>query len=146
MSRKVEKLQPAVQEKWLAAVALMEAAGTRFCLVSTLRTTEEQVAYYAQGRKDFVTVCQLRAVAGLPPIEEYENKYTITNCDGIKILSNHQYGTAVDVVPVQNNGNPYWPPAGALAWIPIREAMEAAGFTSGSRWKSFPDWPHYEFS
>ena len=116
----------------------------KYWISGAFRSTEYQQALFAQGREPLESVNARRKTAGYPPIGAADNTYTVTNCDGIKNKSNHQSGLAVDVVPVNAAGTPYWPAPGNAAWLPIIAAMKKAGFQSGSEWKNFPDWPHYE--
>jgi peptidoglycan L-alanyl-D-glutamate endopeptidase CwlK len=144
MSRDINKLQNDVKIALVEAMSEMDDLGIKYFVDSTLRTTEEQAAYFAQGRKPLLDVNQLRTIAGFGLLPESENRYTITNCDGVTAKSNHQSGRAVDVVPTDSRGRPYWPVADSAAWKLIAVVMEKHGFTWGGRWKKFPDFPHYE--
>jgi peptidoglycan LD-endopeptidase CwlK len=144
VSAKIELLRADVQVRLRQAIEEMDRCGTRYAIVSTLRTKEEQQALYAQGRLPLSEVNRFRHVAGMPDIPEQENKYTVTNCDGVKFKSNHQGGNAVDVVPADSRGRPYWPAPGAQAWVPIVQTMKKYGFEAGADWVKFPDWPHFE--
>jgi peptidoglycan L-alanyl-D-glutamate endopeptidase CwlK len=149
MSRRIDKLTPDTQEKLSAAIADMKSNGIKFFIDSTLRTTEEQQALYAQGRQPLEIVNEKRKIAGLTPIVERENKYTVTNCDGIKIKSRHQSGKAVDIVPIDTRGNPYWPSIFSSAWMLISTCMKKQGFAWGGNWTKEkddiePDLPHYQ--
>jgi len=53
----------------------------------------------------------------------------------------HQYGLAVDVVPVAYKGLKDWNPSGE-AWARIGAIGESLGLTWGGRW-SKPDKPHF---
>ena len=84
------------------------------------RTFDEQDALYAQGRTrpgNIVT----RARAG---------------------QSNHNYGLAVDVVPLVN-GQPTWNVANAV-WQRIGDEGKRAGLNWGGDWQAFQDKPHFE--
>jgi peptidoglycan L-alanyl-D-glutamate endopeptidase CwlK len=139
-------LKPHVMAAWMRAKLDMEQKGIAFALTDANRTTEEQQALFAQGRDMLDLVNAKRNRAGLAPISLKENAYIVTKCDGINNKSNHQSGCAVDVVPVDKRGNPYWPESGAVQWLPIADAMKRAGFSWGGDWKQFPDFPHFEMS
>ena len=57
--------------------------------------------------------------------------------------SYHQFGMAVDVAPFTDN-TPDWN-VNHPAWKKIVEVGESVGLASGSGWRSFPDWPHFQY-
>lgn len=144
MGTSIDLLKPSVQDLVYQAIAIMKAQSVQFAITSTLRTEAEQQALYAQGRKPLDVVNQYRVTANMPLIGPGENTYTVTNCDGIKIKSNHQGGTAIDIVPLDKNGNPCWPDKSDSRWQQIAIIMKAVGFQWGGDWAKFPDYPHYE--
>jgi peptidoglycan LD-endopeptidase CwlK len=141
VSSRIEDLAPDVQA---AARTFLSLIQTPYVVTSTLRTQDEQVALYAQGRKSLGEVNALRVKAGMRAIAEAENKYTVTRADGVKFKSNHQGGRAMDVVPAGTNGNPVWPPASDGRWQIIAKAGKEAGFKWGGDWAVYPDLPHWE--
>lgn len=145
LSKRLSDLQPAAFKAATAAGENLRLLGIPYADTSTLRTQEEQYAFWCQGRKPLVLVNDARRIAGLWSIKDAENKYTITNCDGIKTKSAHQSGLALDRVPVDARGSPCWPPASDPRWIQIAMVMEAHGFEWGGRWKDFQDLPHYTY-
>lgn len=157
MSKKAEDLKPGAREAAKAAMAELIEKGVKFCITSTLRTLEEQQAYYAQGRMLLGEVNRLRAIAGFYLLGAEENKKVITNCDGIKFPSNHQGGTAIDIVP-SDKGRPVWPSESDPRWLAIAQVMTAHGFRWGGDWngngktrydgdlsETMVDYPHYEW-
>ena len=122
------------------------------------RTDAMQIAFHAQGRESLITVNNLRQKAGMSPISESENKSTITDCDGITSKSPHQSGKAVDIVPMDKNGNTYWPSLNDTQWRVIATAMMEQGLRWGGDWdgdgltrsdgdldeKYIIDYPHYQ--
>ena len=150
MSRRLEDLQPRVQAAAARAISDLMARGVPFAITYTLRTYEEQSALYAQGRETLSAVNEKRLKAGLRPLVESENKYTVTNCDGIKISeggkgrSPHQLGTALDVVP-EYDGRPVWPDKSDERWKQISGVFKQHGFEWGGDWKDFLDLPHYQY-
>lgn len=141
MSTRIDDLAPDIQPNARTFLSLVK---TPYVVTSTLRTVDEQVAYFSQGRAQLSVVNALRSKAGLRPIGDAENANTITKCDGIITKSNHQGGRALDVVPADSHGNPVWPPASDPRWEMIGKMGEAAGFKWGGRWTDFPDLPHFE--
>lgn len=146
MSTDLKDLQPDVMFKAQHALAELDAQGVPYVVTSTLRTTAEQVALAAQGNKSLSEVNGLRVFAGMRPITDAENKYTVTHADGVILKSRHQSGRALDVVPRNERGWPVWPQANDPRWQQISKAFKRMGFTWGGDWASFQDLPHYEIS
>lgn len=144
MGKLLEELHPVALKKAVEAVAILKDKGIKFAITSTRRTMYEQIALYAQGRRPLVTVNELRDRAKMRRITEAENAYTVTNCDGVKVLSRHQGGKAIDIVPATDRGNPIWPPPSDARWEEIAAVMKGCGFAWGGDWPQFPDYPHYE--
>lgn len=87
-----------------------------------LRTWAEQAALYAQGR----------TVPGK----------VVT--DARPGYSWHNFGLAVDVAPF-DGGIPDWN-VDHPAWKRIVSVGESVGMVSGSEWRTFPDWPHFQMT
>lgn len=148
MSNRIADLVPEVAALALSAIQSMIDRHVGHAVTSTLRTQAEQVALYAQGRKDIQTVNDLRKAAGMNPIAPVENGYTVTNADGVVHKSNHQSGRALDIVPINDKMNPVWPPASDIRWLMIATVMREFGFKWGGDWTKAkdgidPDLPHY---
>ena len=56
----------------------------------------------------------------------------------------HNFGLAVDVAPFTDN-TPDWN-LEHPAWKKIVAVGESLGLTSGSEWRTFPDWPHFQLT
>lgn len=125
---KIDKLQgvhPRLVEAVKKITFAMHELGLDVMITSGLRTTEEQVRLYAQGRQ----------TAG--PI--------VTYCDGVRKKSNHQakpdgFGHAVDFA-FRVNGQPSWDDA--LPWPLLGHMAKAVGCKWGGDWET-PDRPHVE--
>jgi peptidoglycan L-alanyl-D-glutamate endopeptidase CwlK len=141
MSDKITDLAPETQPKARTSVSLIQIP---YVVVETLRTTDTQVAYYAQGRAPLEIVNLLRKKAGLDSIDNSANGSIITHCDGVNTKSNHQSGHALDVVPANSAGNPVWPAETDARWQIIAKAGKAAGLKWGGDFPNFPDYPHWE--
>lgn len=144
MSRRLEDLLPRVAAAAARALADLKARGVLVSVTSTLRTQAEQAALYAQGREPLSSVNAKRSAAKMPLLRLEENRYTVTNADGVKHKSNHQSGRALDVVPEQA-GRPVWPPASDPRWKQIAGVFQRHGFAWGGEWRDFPDLPHFEY-
>lgn len=151
MSTALADLLPEAQDAATRAIEDLKRRGIPFAITATLRTAAEQRALYAQGRESIIAVNARRITAGLNPLPERENHYTVTNCDGTKVSegghgrSPHQLGKALDVVPLGPRG-PEWPPASDPRWQDIAPSFKAQGFAWGGDWKDFLDLPHYQLA
>lgn len=87
-----------------------------------MRTWDEQQALYDKGR-----------ITPGPIVTEARPGY-----------SYHQYGLAVDVVPLMPLG-PNWNVTDPV-WQKIVAAGLDQGLVSGSAWKTFKDWPHFQLT
>jgi hypothetical protein len=143
MSKLLEDLVPEALFKAVHAMAELADKTIPVCIVSTLRTDREQAALHLQGRASLEVVNAAREAAGMKPIGPDENKYTVTNCDGVRLKSRHQSGRALDVVP-REGVRPVWPGADDPRWKQISDVMKKAGFTWGGDWTAFLDLPHFE--
>jgi peptidoglycan L-alanyl-D-glutamate endopeptidase CwlK len=121
MSRRLEDLKPHIEAMARQWLALAKAQGLDPLVTCTLRTAAEQTALYAQGRTkpgDIVTW----AKAG---------------------ESSHQYGLALDFVPMVN-GKIEWS-AKHPHWQQLGELAESVGFEWAGRWpKNKREFPHIQ--
>ena len=129
MSKRIEDLTPSAQAKYSLFAGLLQIAGIAFTVVYTLRSTAEQQALFAQGRHDLSSVNALRAEAGLKPIGASDN-VVVTNCDGVRNVSNHQTGNAFDLTFADASGNPYWP-TDPEKWKELGRIGKVAGLAWG---------------
>ncbi len=141
-SRKITDLVPELQEKYLLFKDAMAAnnmpfravTGIGYIVTATLRTVQEQEAYFAQGRRVLEIVNNLRDKAGLAPIIENGNKI-VTHT----IHSKHLEGKAFDIAMMQD---------GKIAWSnylfdkagPVGESV---GLEWGGKWAK-KDRPHFQ--
>lgn len=139
----IESLSPTVQPIFKEFVAKLNEAGIKYVILETLRDLDVQEAYYAQGRRSLPVVNSLRSFAGLAMLPPDENNYTITNCDGNKIKSKHQLGLAMDVAPLDAEGNVNWQ-ASKEEWEAIGTIGESVGLIWGAHFKGLTDSPHFE--
>lgn len=122
-SRKLDDLRPEVRPQVDAFLAACAAAGVDVLITCTLRSREEQTELYAQGRTS--------------------PGHIVTNARAGQ--SAHQYGLAIDVVPMVN-GKPDWNGKDPV-WEKVGELGQAAGLTwLGAPGSKFPEEPHLEHS
>lgn len=145
MSRRLEDLHADVAE--LARQLIERAAGEGIVLrvTYTLRSREEQLALWMQGRVALRVVNSQRAACGLPPLTEAANRRTVTHAKPGHSL--HESGRAFDVVPlrdVDGDGDldAEWE---SPHWSRIGELGEQLGLFWGGRWIGKKrDRPHFE--
>lgn len=131
MPPKPSPLHPLLVSKLARVLAAMDALGYPMRIVSTVRTTEEQQALYAQGRTKPGPV--------------------VTNADGVRTKSNHQakadgFGYAADCafldLRTENPTDVVWD--NDLPWATYGACARAVGLRWGGDFKSIVDRPHVE--
>jgi hypothetical protein len=121
--QRLAAVHPLLADKIRLLAAQLEAQGIVIRVTQGLRTWEEQEALYAQGRTAPGSV--------------------VTNAEAG--YSWHNFGLAVDVVPLDGSNAPDWNVSHPV-WATITKAGQNLGLTSGSAWRSFPDWPHFQLT
>ena len=116
--KKIQTLHPKIREKAREFILKAKENGIELRVTSGLRTWEEQDKLYAQGRT--------------APGSK------VTNARGGE--SNHNYGLAFDVVPMEN-GKPNY---SSKEWNKIGDIGKSVGFEWGGDWKTIVDKPHFE--
>lgn len=150
MSKRLEDLHPLVAAKTRDLIALCYDSKIPAMIVFTTRTNEEQAELYAQGR-----------TKPGPPCIHNGTTYQIGSCSrhplGLTVTkakageSYHNYGLAVDIVPIRN-GKPAWIETidldndGIPDFLEIGELGESIGFAWGGRWTKFRDLPHFQMT
>jgi peptidoglycan LD-endopeptidase CwlK len=143
--KSLDALNPKCKMLAMQALQALTDAGVPHVVTSTLRTLQEQQAYFAQGREPLDVVNMKRKKAGMYLLTDGENSYVVTMCDGIDNKSLHQSGNAIDVVPANEAGNPIWPSEADDRWEVIATEFRKLGFTCGKDWNDgFRDCPHYQ--
>lgn len=106
--------------------AVLAEGNVDFTITYGLRTVEEQQNLYAQGRTKEGNI--------------------VTNCDGVKNISYHQTGKAIDFTPYPFDGD--WKNLKQFEKIgrEFIRVSELLGYecSYGGDWKSFKDWPHFQ--
>jgi len=126
MSRRLEDLVPAVQQRAQALVKAAKDVGIDLLITSTYRSNEEQAALYAQGRTKPGAI-----VTNARPGDSY-----------------HNWRCAFDVVPLRN-GKPVWGTSGPDGdlWRKIGEMGEAVGLEWAGRWTGkLREMAHFQYT
>ena len=120
---KIDLMQPAAAAAARRVICRLAAKGIKVGVVSTLRTNAQQAALYAQGRTTAGSIVT-HAPAG---------------------RSFHNYGLAIDLCPLDQNGNINWS-APREQWNAMGEAGQKEGFQWGGDWTGFVDLPHLQYT
>lgn len=137
MKKDLNLLLPDVKKKCVLLIGLCKEKGIEIRVTSTLRTEDEQSAFFAQGRKSLGFVNTLWAEAGLQAINDAENKKTVTDT----LSSAHETGRAFDIA-VFKDGKPVW---SGSEYKTVGELGEGIGLKWGGRFKK-KDMCHFEFA
>lgn len=117
------KVYPPMADKIRELFMQMQQEGVVFKVTQGLRTMQEQADLYAKGRT-------------LPgPI--------VTNAPAGS--SWHQFGVAIDLVPIDQLGKADWNPKHPV-WQQIINAALMLRLFSGSKFRTFPDYPHLQMT
>jgi LAS superfamily LD-carboxypeptidase LdcB len=111
-----------MQKKVKALIRNAHAKKLNIQITAGKRSVEDQDKLYQKGRRGI------------------QGEKTVTKAKGGN--SFHQYGTAVDVVFSDKNGNPSW--SEKHDWNALGQAGKDAGLEWGGDWKKNPDRPHFE--
>ena len=124
-SRSLSDLLPPARDRAEAFLARSRAEGIELLVTSTYRDHESQAALYAQGRS-----APGRIVTNARPGQ-----------------SLHNWRVALDVVPLRA-GKPVWGTTGAdgQLWAGVGAIGEGCGLEWAARWKSFPEFAHFQYT
>lgn len=124
-SRSLDDLHPKVRSMARKLLARCAKEGIDLLVTSTYRDAESQNALYAKGR----------TVPGKK----------VTNARAGESL--HNYRVAFDVVPLRA-GKPVWGTSGedGKLWNRVGQIGEACGLEWAGRWKSFKEFPHFQYT
>lgn len=148
---RIQLLHPAVRHLVMAAYIYANnkilGKGVRLRFAYTLRTIKEQNDLYALGRSK-VNPDGRTAKKPMGNI--------VTNAKGAQSI--HNYGLAFDIVLlIDKDGNGTFETASwdilkdfdgdkVADWMEVVNYFKRQGWTWGGDWKSFPDYPHLEFT
>jgi len=148
--RSREKLHPEVRAKLEKLEVLAEENGLNFIVTQTLRTEDEQIAYYAQGRESLERINELREVAGMGPIGAREANLVVTRARTVWD-SYHAYGLAFDIAVLNSRGqidwgeDADWNSDNISDWEQLGALGESIGLEWGGNFSSLRDMPHFQY-
>jgi len=119
---RLKGVHPLLADKVRQMADLLAKEGITIRVTQGLRTWDEQAELYAKGRSEPGEI-----VTNAPPGSSY-----------------HNYGLAVDVVPMTGVG-PNWDPTHP-AWRRIISVGTSVGLQSGALWRTFKDYPHFQLT
>ena len=120
-SRSLDDLSPPVKQRAEAFIEAAKAKGIDLLVTSTYRDHESQTALYNQGRTTPGKV--------------------VTNAKAGQSWHNHR--CALDVVPLVN-GKAIW--NDNVVWMQIGEIGVACGLEWAGNWKTFKEFPHFQYT
>lgn len=143
-SRNINDLHPITREKVKCFLEEAKRQGIEVLITCTYRSPEEQEVLYMQGRlRQFeITLEELnekRKRLGLYPLSKEEANRIVTNARAWQ--SFHQYGLAIDVVPL-NGGKPDW--NNLQAFEKLGEIGQRCGLEWAGTWQRFKEYPHFQ--
>jgi len=123
--KRLKDLHPLLVRKiqQLVDILACETPPINLRITQGFRSWAEQAQLYAQGRS--------------------EPGKVVTNAEPGH--SWHQYGLAVDVVPLGLEGQPDWNIQHPV-WQRIVAAGTSLGLVAGAEFRSFPDYPHFQLT
>jgi peptidoglycan LD-endopeptidase CwlK len=125
---RLSEVHPILAQKIRDMAELLALENINVRVVQSLRSWGEQQALYNEGRDaDGNIVDKAKVVTNARPGTSW-----------------HNFGLAVDVAPF-DSGIPDWN-ASHPAWRRIVTVGESVGLVSGSEWRTFPDWPHFQLT
>lgn len=124
-SRKLEDLNPIVEAKARDFLSRCAAEGIDVLVTSTYRDAESQNALFAQGRTAPGKI--------------------VTNAKAGQ--SWHNFRVAFDVVPLRN-GKPVWGTTGEdlKLWQRLGAIGKACGLEWAGEWRTFREFPHFQYT
>lgn len=125
---RLAEVHPKLAEKIRSMAEMLSLENITIRAVQGLRSWAQQAALYAQGRDSDGYIVDLKKV--------------VTHAK--PGTSWHNFGLAVDVAPF-DSGVPDWN-SSHPAWKRIVQVGESVGLVSGSTWRTFPDWPHFQLT
>ena len=120
-SRSLDDLIPPAKQRVLSFIEAAKAKNIDLLVTSTYRDKESQAALFAQGR-----TLPGKVVTNARPGESY-----------------HNWRCAVDVVPLVN-GKAVW--NDNTLWLKIGIIGESCGLEWAGRWRTFKEYPHFQYT
>lgn len=138
-SKSIEDLQPVARTKFKRWLADCEIAGINVLVYCTLRDAKEQNELYKVGR----------TVKGTGVTTKKPMGNTVTNAKGGDSL--HQYGVAIDCVPLYNgkalwNGDLPSTPQDDKLYEKMAVLAKKHGIEWSGSWKTFPEKAHFQYT
>lgn len=126
--KRLSEVHPRLAERVRSMAEILAGEHITIRVTQSLRSWSEQQALWLEGRDAKGRVVDpKKVVTDAQPGDSW-----------------HQFGLAVDVCPM-NDGMPDWNLSHPV-WKRIVEVGESVGLISGSTWRSFPDWPHFQMT
>lgn len=126
---RLQNVHPELADKIRTMATMLHTEGIEIRVTQGLRSWSDQMALWLKGRDSHGNITD-------------PSKVVTKAAPG---YSWHQFKLAVDVVPIDAEGQPDWD-LQHPAWKRIIQVGESLGLTSGSEFRTFPDWPHLQMT
>lgn len=124
---RLQNVHPELARRVRQMSDILATEGVTIRVTQGLRSWSDQMALWLKGRDSRGNVVDpKKIVTKAAPGHSY-----------------HQFALAVDVAPFNDN-TPDWNLQHPV-WKRIVAVGESLGLDSGSEWRSFPDWPHFQY-
>jgi len=125
---RLQQVHPSLAYKVRKMADLLKESGVTIKVTQGLRSWNDQLALWLKGRDVHGNITDAsKIVTKAAPGHSW-----------------HNLGLAVDVAPFNDN-TPDWN-LDHPVWKKIVAVGESLGLTSGSQWRTFPDWPHFQLT
>lgn len=126
---RLQNVHPVLADKVRRMAEMLALEGITIRVTQGLRSWSDQMALWLKGRDSRGNIVDSsKVVTKAAPGHSW-----------------HQFALAVDVVSMDAEGQPDWN-IQHPAWKRIVAVGESLGLVSGSEWRSFPDWPHFQLT
>lgn len=125
---RLQNVHPELAEKVRRMATMLHVEGIEIRVTQGLRSWSDQMALWLKGRDSHGNITDpSKVVTKAAPGHSW-----------------HNFGLAVDIAPFTDN-TPDWN-LNHPAWKRIVAVGESLGLVSGSEWRTFPDWPHFQMT
>ena len=126
---RLTEVHPLLASKIRQMADILAQSGVTLRVTQGLRSWTQQLSLWLKGRDPNGTVIdRSKVVTNAAPGHSW-----------------HNFGLAVDVVPMDNVGQPDWN-VNHPVWKQIVSVGTSLGLVAGAEWRTFPDYPHFQLT
>lgn len=125
---RLQNVHPELSKRVRQMATMLATEGVTIKVTQGLRSWSDQMALWLKGRDSQGRITDpAKVVTKAAPGHSW-----------------HNFGLAVDVAPFADN-TPDWNTQHPV-WKRIIAVGQSVGLESGSTWRTFPDWPHFQYT